>query len=114
MSLLNLTCDIIRPTISQGAIGGTKYDWTTTTTVASGLVCAIQNASPTDIDLFSRRGATISTVVYYQDNTISPQIDDRVVDARYTPNKYYNIVAPQNDMGGTGEWFKLYCVEVVK
>ncbi len=113
-SMLNLTCDIVRPSVSQTGIGSTKYDWTSTTNVASGLVCAIQNASPSDIDLFSRRGAVISTVVYFQDTTVDPQIDDRVVDNRYSPPKYYNIIAPENDMGGTGKWFKLYCVEVVK
>ncbi len=112
MGMLNLTCDIERPVVSQTATKATKYDWTTPTVVKSGLVCAIQNAGPADIEYWERRGVQISTVVYFVAPFPDAKLGDRVKDARYSPIKYYQIHSI-SDMGGTGVWGKLYCSEII-
>lgn len=101
--IMDVACDIQRPRESQGRIGGTKYDYSNPTIVASQVLFSIQSMKPHEVEMWGKRGTIVSHKGYTVDSLAAASNQgDRIVDTRFTPPRYYIVEAPPEDMAGRG------------
>lgn len=101
--IMNVPCNIERGRLSQGRIGGTKYDFSNPTIVVSQVLFSIQSAKPADIETWGKRGASVSHKGYTVDSLAAASAQgDRIADTRFNPPRYYIVEAPPEDMAGQG------------
>jgi hypothetical protein len=93
-----------------GTMGGTAYDFTTPTIIATNTPANIQEASPRETQEFARRGLSISHRIFTATDTTAA-LGDRIPD----PNdaaRFYTVVFV-TDMGGMHAAFKIFANLVV-
>ena len=101
------TITILRAGESQGSLGGTVYNWatTSTTTVASNIAANIQTVSAREVQLFARRGIRVTNKVYIPGGAAT-RLGDRI----QNPNNaaQYFVVVFIADMGGEHLAFEVF------
>ncbi len=98
-------CTFKRAIKTQGAIGGTNYNWTNPTIIASNVPCNIQNVKPNEIQSFARRGIKVSNKIFVPTG-VATELGDRVENPSQAGQ--YFVVTFISDMGGEHEAFQVY------
>lgn len=94
-----------RAKVTQGAMGGTSYDWVSADIIASSVPCNIQNVGPMERDTFSRRGIKVSNKIF-DPQGLPIRLGDRIVNPNDATQIF--VVTFISDMGGEHSAFKIY------
>ena len=105
---LLFACDVERATRSQGAIGGTKMNFSQPAVILQGVEFAIQSMKPTEIELWRQRDISVDHKCYTTHALTGVELGDRIKDTRYIPPRYY-IVVWVEDMAGVGVLRGVFC-----